>query len=461
MSEPDAPLLDYAIISEPFPLYAATGTDDPATALHLVVSNGGGDTVYCREIVFSLPEGDLAQSLVEADAGDGQAPDWTVTRIEPGTQTILPPGDYAHFVAKPNKADSAVDVSGITITLENLKISSRPGTARIEIREVATTSTDKWPDSPRFTKLALTKFPAPKIPVMAVSDFTADNLEVEAGTTVHLTWNGPTTLQYKVTYGGNTYPADKREYSATIDRDTTFQLSYITPDKTTHYQTTTVTVKNPKVTGLEVDGNATVTGSTDVQGLTAVKGITAKDTVTVDKILASNGTLTVDSGIAVTGAAGLQALTVNGELDAKQALVVDGALHAKGAFTASGTVDLFNGAYLKARDYLGGNQQWTYTAPTDGFMVVWLESLTSEADANVKENTAYWEADISVSGGASYSVSIPQAYYRPGAPAKNSATAPVHKGETITVNIYAPKVGNGSGYYHVYWIPLGGSGQDI
>ncbi|MFI1797372.1 hypothetical protein ACH427_08450 [Streptomyces sp. NPDC020379] len=317
MSEPDAPLplLDYAIISEPFPLYATNGTDDPATALHIVVSNGSGDTVYCREIVFSLPEGDLAQSLVSADAGDGQAPGWDVTRLQPGTQTALPSGDYARFQATPTGDDKKkgvpVDASGLVITLENLKISSRPGTARIEIREVATTDTNKWPENPRFKKLEITKFPAPKIPAMAVSDFTADDLEVEvkenARPNVRLTWNGPSTLDYTVSHGGSAYPVGKNhEYSATIDRDTTFQLSYVTGEpETTHYLTTTVTVKNPKLTGLEVDGDVTVTGSTGVQGLTV-----AKD-------------LSVTQALTVTGFTDLQGLTVNKDLDAKAALTAD------------------------------------------------------------------------------------------------------------------------------------------
>ncbi|MEV6670624.1 hypothetical protein [Streptomyces sp. NPDC051162] len=335
MSEPDngQSLLDYAVISEPFPLYATTGTDDPATALHIVVSNGGGDTVHCREIVFSLPEGDLAQSLVREDAGDGQAPDWDVVRLQPGTQTVVPPGGYASFQATPKgdakKTGVRVDAEGLVITLENLKISARPGTARIEIREVATTDTDKWPDSPRFTKLAMTKFPAPEIPVQAISDFTADNLEVEAGGSVRLTWNGPTTLAYKVSYGGRTYAADKREYSTTIDRDTTFQLSYVTGG-TTHYLTTTVTVKNPKLTGLKVDGDVTVTGATGVQGLTVGEDLTAKGNVTavadgkifrirelrgpLGENLNVNSTISVLKDNSVTIAGGM---TVNGDLTAK------------------------------------------------------------------------------------------------------------------------------------------------
>ncbi|MEU5189619.1 hypothetical protein AB0G83_21070 [Streptomyces klenkii] len=330
MSEPDngRPLLDYGVISEPFPLYATTGTDDPATALHIVVSNGGGDTVYCREIVFSLPEGDLAQSLVREDAGDGQAPDWDVVRLQPGTQTVVPSGDYASFQATPKgdakKTGVRVDAEGLVITLENLKISARPGTARIEIREVATTNTDKWPDSPRFTRLAMTKFPAPKIPVQAISDFTADNLEVEAGGSVRLTWNGPSTLDYTVSYGGESQPVGKNhEHSTTIDRDTTFQLSYVTGG-TTHCLTTTVTVKNPKLTGLEVDGDATVTGATGVQGLTVGGNLTAEQA------------LKVGGSATVSGPTDLQELTVNKDLGSKSRLSVSGALTADSTLTVGG-----------------------------------------------------------------------------------------------------------------------------
>ncbi|MEV5379391.1 hypothetical protein AB0L26_25985 [Streptomyces nondiastaticus] len=137
-----------------------------------------------------------------------------------------------------------------------------------------TTNTDQWPDNPRFTKLALTKLPAPKIPAMAVSDFRADNAEVSAGDTVTLKWNGPSTLDCTVSHGGNPYPVGKNhEYRAKIDRDTTCQLSYATGEpETTHYLTTTDTVTNPKLTGLEVDGPLTVTGDTGVQGLTVGGG---------------------------------------------------------------------------------------------------------------------------------------------------------------------------------------------
>ncbi|MGD3111470.1 hypothetical protein [Streptomyces sp. YGL11-2] len=374
MSEPDAPLplLDYAIISEPFPLYATTGTDDPATALHIVVSNGGGETVYCREIVFSLPQGKLAQSLVEADAGDGQADDWDVVRLQPGTQTVLPSGEYARFQATPKGDDKkktgvAVDASGLVITLKNLKISSRPGTARIEIREVATTNTDQWPDNPRFTKLALTKFPAPKIPAMAVSDFTADKLEVTAGTSLRLTWNGPSTLDYTVSHGGSAHPVGKQHaYDATIDRDTTFQLSYVTGG-TTRYLTTTVTVTNPKLTGLEVDGNVTViggaitgsslsVGSGTITGgsitgtsVNAGSGAITGGSITGSSLSAGSGTITGGSITGTSVNAGSGAIT-GGSITGTSVNAGSGGITTSGSVTDGGQPFLRRGSQVRIRN---------------------------------------------------------------------------------------------------------------
>ncbi|MEK2479439.1 hypothetical protein [Streptomyces noursei] len=374
MSEPDAPLplLDYAIISEPFPLYATTGTDDPATALHIVVSNGGGETVYCREIVFSLPQGKLAQSLVEADAGDGQADDWDVVRLQPGAQTLLPSGEYARFQATPKGDDKkktgvAVDASGLVITLKNLKISSRPGTARIEIREFATTNTGQWPDNPRFTKLALTKFPAPKIPAMAVSDFTADKLEVTAGTSLRLTWNGPSTLDYTVSHGGSAHPVGKQHaYSTTIDHDTTFQLSYVTGG-TTRYLTTTVTVTNPKLTGLEVDGNVTViggaitgsslsVGSGTITGgsitgtsVNAGSGAITGGSITGSSLSAGSGTITGGSITGTSVNAGSGAIT-GGSITGTSVNAGSGGITTSGSVTDGGQPFLRRGSKVRIRN---------------------------------------------------------------------------------------------------------------
>ncbi|MFI1258654.1 hypothetical protein ACH4U6_33410 [Streptomyces netropsis] len=290
MNAPDIgkPLLDYAVISEPFPLYAATA-DAPSTTLHIVVSNGGGSTVQCREIVFSLPHGDLAQSLVDTTSGDGDASaeGWTVEEIQKGADIAVPEGDYANFRATAPGDGASVDASGITITLKNLNVSKQPGTARIEIRETARQGTDEWPPSPGYITLPITKFPAPEIPVRAVTDFRADKLEAAYGDCVRLTWNGPSTLEYTVLYsGGATAGKDQKdtttahEWSGTVTRDTTFCLQYVT-GATTHYLTTTVTVADPHLTGLTVQGNASVTGGLTVgKDMNVTGALEATDDVT-------------------------------------------------------------------------------------------------------------------------------------------------------------------------------------
>ncbi|MFI2078064.1 hypothetical protein [Streptomyces triculaminicus] len=301
MNAPDigTTLLDYDIISEPFPLYAGTA-DAPSTTVHLVVSNGRGDTVYCREIIFSLPHGDLAQSLVDTTSGDGEASadGWSVKEIQKGADIVVPDGDYAHFVAKAPEGGAPVDASGITITLKNLTVSKQPGVARVEVRETATLDTGNWPDSPGFRPLTITKFPPPVIPVRAVSDFRADKLEVASGDPVCLTWDGPSTLVYTVLYSGGATPAKDQkdtvtghEWSGTVTRDTTFCLQYVTGE-TTHYLTTTVTVADPTLTGLTVSGDASVTGDLTVgKDMNVTGALEATDDITTKaQFLAPRGT---------------------------------------------------------------------------------------------------------------------------------------------------------------------------
>ncbi|WP_344962477.1 hypothetical protein [Streptomyces thioluteus] len=257
-----------------------------------------------------------------------------VSPIQKGADIVVPEGDYANFVAKAPGDGTAVDASGITITLKNLSISTMPGTARIEVRETATLDTGKWPDSPGFVTLPITKFPAPVIPVQAVCDFRAEQLEVSAGDAVRLTWNGPSTLEYTVLHGGGATPAEGQadtgkfhEWKGTVSRDTTFQLSYVTGG-TTHYLTTVVTVANPQFTGLKVRG------ATELESVTANGDLTANGNVTAvsgDKIfrirelrgpygeqLTVNSTIDVLVGNSVTVTDGLTVggLTVNGDLTA-------------------------------------------------------------------------------------------------------------------------------------------------
>ncbi|MDT0451632.1 hypothetical protein [Streptomyces hesseae] len=487
MTEPSPlgqPLLDYAVITEPFPLYAAT-EGAPPTTLHIVVSNGGAESVYCREIILSLPHGDLAQSLVVGDKdGEGSATGWTVEQLQTGAVAGLPEGDYEHFRATHQDEKAPVDRSGITITLKNLSISKEPGTARVEIRETATKDLGNWPTSVGYTTCTLTKFPAPEIPAQIVNDFRAEKPEAVAPDRgVHLTWRGPKTLNYTVSYGSGAKAADGQddtvrdlEWKGTVTRDTTFYLTYEIGG-VTHCLTTTVTVPDPQLTGLGVDGAATVGGTTTLGVLTVGGMLTAKSDLAVEY---AGATKLTTSGVTGLQAVGLQVdgdATIDGDTTIKKDLTVGtayasphkfttggtgmgvevvGQLHTKGDFVASGAVDLFSGSvYTKHSDYIGDGGEWNYTAPTDGFIGVHLVCLTHEGSTDARELTAQWAANVDVSSGASYSAGIPQGYLDGGTKATDSITAPVHKGESVKITTHGPQVIKGSGYITIYWHPMG------
>ncbi|MFI6769265.1 hypothetical protein [Streptomyces sp. NPDC050355] len=357
-------LLDYDVISDPFPLYAPTSDDTPPTTLHIVVSNGGADTVYCREILFSLPQGDLAQSLVDADTGDGSADDWTVERIQAGADIALPPGDYANFVAKPRSAsgEAPVDRSGLVITLSNLRITKQPGTARIEIRETATTDQGHWPDSPGFTTCRIAKFPAPALPVQIVSDFHAEQCEVSSGGDVRLVWRGPDTVEYKVRYGAGAKAVDGQtdtftvpkeqdgapvkdfEWKGTVTRDTTFHLVYVIGDAT-RTLSTTVTVANPELTGLHVTGDTTTVGAVTVGGLLTANGSlttsTAGETTFHHQVsvldgrkLLASGDMEVNGSVTASG----NSVTIAKDISASGRTLTIGAITGTSVNVGSGTI---------------------------------------------------------------------------------------------------------------------------
>ncbi|MBH1937712.1 hypothetical protein I5Q34_26150 [Streptomyces sp. AV19] len=309
MNEPanDPCLLDYAIISDPYPLYAATAAN-PTSTVHIVVSNGGGDTVYCREIIFSLPEGDLAQSLVVTGGGDGDGSveGWTVEQLQKGASTVLPSGEYASFRVKPPADGTKVEGSGITITLRNLHIGTQPGTARVEIRETATKEVTQWPVNPRYRTLEITKFPPPELPF--VGNFRAEPCDVELGkdkdsNKVRLMWDGPTDINYTVLYGAGAKRADDqkedvvrgREWWGTVTRDTVFRLEY-TAGGSTHYLTTGVTVANPRLTGLTVDGSASI-----AQDLTVGRDADVTGSLEATEDIATHGKFLDDKGTPLRG----------------------------------------------------------------------------------------------------------------------------------------------------------------
>ncbi|MGW1143471.1 hypothetical protein ACWD6I_00115 [Streptomyces sp. NPDC002454] len=374
MTDDNAPLLDYAIISDPFPLRAAADETTPLSTLQIVVSNGGTETVYCSSIIISIPYGHLAQSLLSDKSGDASADGWTIQAVDKNSDAALPEGDYAIFEATKPKGHDNVEVTstGTAFIFRNCKISTKPGTARIVIREKTTTDPKKWPPNPRFATLPLTKYPRPDVPPEPVQDFHAEaadqqqlGQEVGAGEKVVLKWRGPK-LEYKIICGPGAKETVKPDHDETgkndgrfdytwkgeVYRDTTFQLQYVIAE-TTHTQTTTVNIRNPQLTGLTVTGKtlievdeAKIEIGADKQGINLPKGeiksggkIHSDGEVSGASLKASGSleakTITATGGLNVTaGAAEVQDLTVNGELVAKKTLTAEGVLTAKSNLVA-------------------------------------------------------------------------------------------------------------------------------
>ncbi|MFJ6658328.1 hypothetical protein ACIQNG_18475 [Streptomyces sp. NPDC091377] len=374
MTDGNPPLLDYAIISDPFPLRAAADETTPLSTLQIVVSNGGTDTVYCSSIIISIPYGDLGQSLLSAKSGDASADGWTIQAVDKNSDAALPEGDYACFKAtKPGGHDDGeVTSTGTAFIFRNCKISTKPGTARIVIREKTTTDVKHWPPNPRFATLPLTKYPRPDVPPEPVQDFhavAADQQqlgqEVGAGQKIVLKWRGPK-LEYKIICGPGAKETVKPDHETKgmndgrfdftwkgeVYRDTTFQLQYVIAE-TTHTQTTTVNVRDPRLTGLTVQGGTLIeagkakieiradkqeinlpqgeiTSHGRIQSEGEISGASLKASGALEaKTVTANDTLTVKTGVAQ-----VQALTVKGELVAEKSLTVDGILTAKSDIVA-------------------------------------------------------------------------------------------------------------------------------
>lgn len=354
-------LLDYAVISDPYPLYAAVDSTTPPTTLTVTVSNGGGSTVYCREILFHLPIGDYAQSLLRERSGHGRetTDTWTVTRLTDDVHTALPAGDYAKFRAVPKSEIVPIDETGVTFVLTDLSISRFPGTARIEIRETSTVDQGNWPESPRFTSHKIPKFPTPELPANVVRDFYAKPRsgavegapDVACGQEVTLHWRGPSTLAYKVLAGSGaeeveTEPGGPLTYK--LRRDTTFVLTY-TIGNSTYHLSTTATVKNPEFTGLTSTGEIRAREGIDAGG----KEITARTlrAYRLDPPLSLEGEsagFDLEKGVLTTGTFTCEKkATFKKEVDAEGGLTVDGTGVFKGLVTAAADLTVSQGGVTK------------------------------------------------------------------------------------------------------------------
>jgi YVTN family beta-propeller protein len=193
---PVAAFLDYAISSKPNdPVQVGTTAD-----FTIVASNGGTAPVYVQSISFELPVGTIAKSLTPSLTGVGPGgPDGWTTSISGNTFLATAP------VSKPPlPAGALVGKPGLTFALTGVTIAAAVGTAKITVKEIA--STNSAPVQTGFAPpLIVSKFPAG----FTLGPLTATPNLPSAGTKATLTWLGSPAnyeLEYDPGSGAVTLP---------------------------------------------------------------------------------------------------------------------------------------------------------------------------------------------------------------------------------------------------------------
>ncbi|MEU0939031.1 hypothetical protein [Embleya sp. NPDC005971] len=425
-------LLDYAIVSNPFPLQASAPAGEATIArLDMVVSAPPGDPVTCSRMEIHLPIGDSAQSLVSTADGITTTPPtgWTgtvtSTATATATVTFTPPGNSFVF-----------DQDGVVASIGGLRINKEPGNAEVRITEhpVAVKSP---------IVLVLAKHPhRPPVPAGSPNRFSArrwadDTLnpspatEVTAGQKVTLTWqHRPDVERYLFTQPlnsdlaatGHDVTQATRWDSAPLLRPTTFTLrtKVVEAGKTTYeYDTVTVTVDTPTYAELSSSGpiRAGASGTVAFLDAVAVPGsltvdgaITARGGLTSEQTFTTEDRLTAPQGITVQGPASAAANSSvpGGEVTSAGIITKD--------LTAKKTVKIF-GSITNSRTL--GNIEPVGRGRTDTLVLGYLKPGT----AGAHQRATLKVADRQVGCGSSN--------VRPA----SAVFLPLRKGEQATVEV--------------------------
>lgn len=411
-----ATLLTYSVGTNPDPLQASPASGNPAYgALTIVVSNSTSQYIYCQSIVFSFPEGSLAQDLTDVATG-------ILSAAAPSTQWQIANTGICQFTATPIQPQYAtIGPAGLVFQIYNIQINQQPGNVTFTIQESAS-MTSGGPYTTNTQTVILAKFPygfffdnfAPVVP------------SIQDGATATLNWIGTDGPTYTLYYTGNTVDVTLvRTYTTgPLHADTSFLLIASMQqlgETVTTSLTTSVNVVNPDLvlTSLTVNGLSTLTGGATVPGVTTLSGS-----------VNASGTSTF------TGPANLnEVTTLNG------ATVLNGTLQALAASAAM------------------GNASGSYTASSDGIVIA-----TIGAPANASAQSVGWVTIVNASGaysaatGGNYVVSFVNTSQGPqaGTSSNNqSAYMPVRKGEAFSVVITNDTVNTANPTYAVWFVPFG------
>ena len=181
-----APILRYALTTEPFPLQASPQSGNLTTAtLTVVASNPTPNPVTLQGLIVTLPIGDDSTDLTPDAA--------SISPIPPANWTLEPNPQGGKFVFHPNTGHGAVGSEGLDFVFNDVEINRQTGTVAVEIMEGSNNCTP--PNCPTKT-LDLTKFPNGWGEV----SFSAEHTSIPYDTSPTLYWNGPQGATYTIDY---------------------------------------------------------------------------------------------------------------------------------------------------------------------------------------------------------------------------------------------------------------------
>ena len=244
-----APKLNYALTTDPFPLQVSPATGTPHIAkLTIVASNpDSSQPVTLKGITITIPVGPKASELANTAPSNPVAPTgWKLDDTKQGEGAL-------EYVFMPEDGHDQVADEGLTFTFDAIRINTEPGTAKVSIKEVTSTSA--------MVPFSVTKFPAGWGQV----SFWADKTVVKAGDSLALNWSGPTGATYSIDYytpqtgvvhvpaqGDPPFrPDGLYQLNEGLERNTTFYLNVEAVIDNSLYkaqQSLTVTVASVKIT---------------------------------------------------------------------------------------------------------------------------------------------------------------------------------------------------------------------
>jgi microcystin-dependent protein len=294
-------LLTYELLSSPSPLQVSPGLGPPPdSSLTFVLSCPTAiGQVTVEHILFELPVGDPnapdATDLTEAAAGI-----YASVTSSGSDQWNIGPGPLpASFVLEPASSGSGVvDGQGITVTINDIKVSPIVGTAVLKISERA--SDIGSPIETRTCNVSVPKFPFG----VTVGNFRASALQVPNGSPVILLWTGSVGPRYTLLWGSHS-PVDVSNVnhwtSPGLTDTAVFVLEFTAQhagESVTQYFSATVLVADPDITAKSL---SVLAGATVGDTLQVVGAISGFGTVPIGCVIAYAGTIANAGSLAAQG----------------------------------------------------------------------------------------------------------------------------------------------------------------